>query len=81
MSEKKVSLARQRAMQKKSGIETTCFRLPEGIWFKQLSVGTHTFDVVPYTVKTGKEVSGGNPMAGAGQLYFERSYYLSLIHI
>lgn len=71
----RVSAARRRAEQHTSGFETTVLRVPEGVGFYELKPGTHLVNVIPYTVKKGKDTPGGNPFAEAGELYYERTFW------
>ncbi len=73
--EKRVSAARRRAETHSSGYATTCLQLPEGVKFFEAKPGIYIFDIIPYIVKKGKDEPGGNPMADAGELYFERTYW------
>ena len=72
---RRVSAARRRAEEHVSGFETTVLRIPEGVGFFDMSVGRHMVDVIPWTVKKGKDEPGGNPMAEKGELYFERTFW------
>lgn len=72
---RRVSAARRRAETHVSGFETTVLRMPDGVGFFEWKAGTHLISIIPYTVKHGKEVRGGNPMAEKGELYFERTFY------
>lgn len=74
--EKKVSAARRRAEQHTTGFETTVLKVPEGLSFFDFKPGVHLLDIIPYTVKKGKSVPGGNPMADKGELYFERTFFI-----
>ena len=73
--EKRVSAARRRAEQHATGYETTVLRVPEGVGFFDFKEGTHLIDVIPYLVKKGKDVQGGNPFAETGELYYERTFF------
>jgi len=60
--------ARDWANQQQRGGDATCIKLPDGVDFYKLEVGTHKVDFLPYTV--GKN----NPRADEGMEHFERSY-------
>ena len=74
--DRRPSAARRRAEQHVSGFETTVVRMPEGLSFFDFSPGMYQLDIIPYTVKKGKDVRGGNPFAEKGELYFERTFFV-----
>lgn len=74
--EKKVSAARQRAEQHTSGHQPTLLNLPQGMSIFEFKKGVYRLAILPYKVKRGQEVPGGNPFAKTGILFFERTFFV-----
>lgn len=58
-----------------SGFKASYLKLPKGASLFEVKVGTALIDVVPYEVKKGKDVKGGNPHSEADLLYWERTFW------
>lgn len=66
--ERRKSDAQSWAKQQSRGFDSTCIKLPEGVDFYKLEVGTHLIDFMPYVA--GKN----NPRCDEGMEHFERTY-------
>lgn len=69
--QRKVVSAKKWASEHESGFSRTSLKVPEGLTiFNVKKAGTYRLDVIPYTV------GEGNPHSDAGELHYERTYYI-----